>query len=181
MLDSPAPVPSAERTPDSRDLLRPFALPVSVPLLVLVLPLFPRGCSVVPSPVQNRIDDRPLLRAGSSGAAAVSVQLELLLPHVAARGAIDLFDPLIDLGTVMPSVVVSAGAGDVAGFVTVAEVALGVGRTAVVLCPLEVVWSTFTCTSGRVAGLLTFAEVALGVGRAAAVLCPLEVVWSTFT
>lgn len=139
------------------------------PMLAFTLTFSAGGCRIVLSPVQNRIDDRPLMLVRPLGTAMVSIRLELLPASFAASGAIALFDPLIDLRAKVVFVVgsavtvVFAAAGGVAGFLTFAEVALWVGRTAVVLLARITVWSTFSCTAGRVTRVLTFDKVAFRV------------------
>ena len=65
-----------------------------------------RGCRVVLSPVENRIDDRPLVLARLLRAAMVSVWIELSFARRAASGAIGLFDSLLDFRTGVAFVVV---------------------------------------------------------------------------
>lgn len=153
------------------------------PMLAFTLTFSAGRCRIVLSPVQNRIDDRPLMLVRPLGTAMISIRLELLPASFAASGAIALFDPLIDLRAKVVFVVVISGAmvfaaaGGVAGFLTFAEVALWVGRTAVVGSAVAVVFAA----AGGVTGFLTFAEIALWVRRTAVVLLARITVWSTFS
>ena len=88
--------------------------------------------------------------ARSLRAAMVSIRLELLLASNTTSGPIALFDPLVDLRTRVASfvvvfavAVVFAAAGGVTGFLALAEVALRMGRTAIVLLAFEFMWSSF--------------------------------------
>ena len=156
-------------------------LKVSLPPLMLVIPPFPEGCRVVLSPVQNDVDDRPLMLARMAFAVVSICAMSTTAGGVA--GILTFTEVAFGVGATAVVWFTLVGStfmcttGRVAGILTFTEVAFVVGATAVVCFTL--VGSTFMCSTSRVAGILTFTQVAFVVGRTAVVGCTLKAVGST--
>ena len=166
--DTIYPIHDIESQPhNKRDLIMPLGSPMTLPALMLTLPLSPRPRRVNLPLIQHVVHNRSFMLPMRT---MMGVGPELFFVGMAARRAVAFLDSLFDIApmvvtfgvVVALAVVLLAAAGGVAGILAFGEVAFGAVMVAsfAVISALAVV---LFASTGRVARFLAFREFAFRV------------------